>query len=136
MAKSWQNVLDEARVILKDETDTTRYTDSILLAVLNRGLQELGRLRPDAFYEFFSVDTIVIPEIVIVDTDPDDDTDEFDPDEDGQIALTADFNVPMMFYTPLVYWVSASAELTDDEFTEDGRASMLMAQFKQMVVAL
>lgn len=136
MAKTWQNVLDEARVILKDELATARYTNSVLLAILNRGLQELARLRPDAFYEFFNVDDVVVPEVVIIDTDPDDDTDEFDPVEDGQIALTANFNIPMMFYTALVYWVSASAELTDDEYTEDGRASMLMAQFKQMVVAL
>lgn len=136
MAKTWQNVLDEARVILKDQLPTARYTDPILLAVLNRGLQELGRLRPDAFYEFFNVDDIVVVEVVTTDSDPDDDTDEFDPVEDGQIALTANFNIPMMFYTALVYWVAASAELTDDEFTDDGRASMLMAQFKQMVVAL
>lgn len=135
MAKTWDNILDEARVILKD-ADGERYTDPILLAILNRGLQELRRLRPDAFWDLFDEDDVFPPEVVVTDADPDDDTEEFDPDEDGQIALSADFNLDMMFYAPLVYWVSSSAELVDDEFTEDGRAAMLMTQFKSMVVSL
>jgi hypothetical protein len=137
MAKTWQNVLDESRVILKDSNSPERYTDVVLLAILNRGLQELRRLRPDAFWELFDgVDDVVVPEVVVTDSDPDDDTDEFDADEDGQIALTADFNIDKMFFAPLVYWVSSSAELVDDEYTEDGRAAMLMGQFKSMVVSL
>lgn len=137
MSKTWQNVLDESRVILQDtDLSRTRYTNEVLLAKLNRGLQELARLRPDAFWEFFSVDDVKVPEVVVTDADPDTDTEEFDELEDAQIALSANVNIPMMFYTPLVYWVSSSAELVDDEFTDDGRASMLQAQFKQMVVAL
>lgn len=136
MAKTWQNVLDEARVILKDQQSPERYTDEVLLGILNRGLLELRRLRPDAFWELFEDDDVVVPEIVVVDADPDDEPDEFDPDEDGQIALTATFNIDTMFYTALVYWVSASAELVDDEFSEDGRAALLLGQFKTMVVAL
>jgi len=42
----------------------------------------------------------------------------------------------MMFYTPLVYWVASSAELVDDEFTNDGRVVLLQNQFKNMVVSL
>lgn len=136
MAKTWQNVLDEARVILQDSDSPFRYSNTVLLAKLNRGLQELARLRPDAFWEFFQTDDITVPEIVVLDLDPDDEPDEFDPDEDGQIALTEEFNVPMMFYTPLVYWVASSAELVDDEFTNDGRVMALMNQFKTMVVGL
>lgn len=136
MAKTWQNVIDEARVLLQDTAEVKRLENPVLLAMLNRGLQELARLRPDAFWEFFIVDDVQVPEVVNLDADPDDEPDEFDADEDAQIALTADFNIPMMFYTPLVYWVTSSAEIVDDEFTDDGRASMLMAQFKQMVVSL
>ncbi len=139
MAKTWQNLVDEARVILQDVETPYRNSNTELLAILNRGLQELARLRPDAFWEFFSVDDVNPPEVVNTDPDPeegDGDEDEFDIDEDSQVALSADFNLPMMFYTPLVYWVTSSAELKDDEFTDDGRAGMLMTQFKQMVVAL
>ncbi len=136
MAKTWQNVIDEARVILQDTSPSYRLSNTAILAKLNRGLQELARLRPDAFWDFFSIDDVHPPEVVDTDADPDDDTEVFDLDEDSQIALSADFNIPMMFYTPLVYWVTSSAELVDDEFTDDGRAAMLMTQFKQMVVAL
>lgn len=136
MAKTWQNVIDEARVILQDTESQPRYTDATLLAKLNRGLQELRRLRPDAFWDFFDTDDVHPPEVVVVDSDPDDDTEEFDELEDGEIALSATFNLDLMFYTPLVYWVSSSAELVDDEFTNDGRVVLLQNQFKTMVVSL
>lgn len=136
MAKTWQNVIDEARVILQDTSTPFRLTNTAILAKLNRGLQELARLRPDAFWDFFSIDDVHPPEVVDTDPDPDDETAEFDLDEDSQIALSAGFNIPMMFYSPLVYWVTSSAELVDDEFTDDGRAAMLMTQFKQMVISL
>lgn len=136
MAKTWQNVIDEARVILQDTEDSPRYTDAVLLAKLNRGLQELARLRPDAFWEYFVTDTVVVPEIFATDPTPDSDPNEFDPDDDSQIGLSANFNLEMMFYTPLVYWVASSAELVDDEFTNDGRVVLLQNQFKNMVVSL
>lgn len=135
-AKTWQNVIDEARVILQDTDSPGRYTNAVLLAKLNRGLQELARLRPDAFYDFFSVDDIHVPRVVDTDPTPDTDTEEFDLDEDEEIALSADFNLNLMFYTPLVYWVSSSAELVDDEFTNDGRVVLLQNNFKSMVVSL
>jgi len=136
MAKTWQNVIDEARVILQDSESPERHSDTVLLAKLNRGLQELRRLRPDAFWDFFSVDDTFPPEVVAVDPTPDTDPDEFDELEDGQIALSATFNLDLMFYTPLVYWVASSAELVDDEFTNDGRVVLLQNAFKNMVVSL
>jgi hypothetical protein len=136
MAKTWQNVIDEARVILQDSSSPERHSDTVLLAKLNRGLQELRRLRPDAFWDFFDVDDTFPPEVVAVDPTADTDPDEFDSDEDAQIALTANFNLDLMFYTPLVYWVASSAELVDDEFTNDGRVVLLQNAFKNMVVAL
>lgn len=136
MAKTWQNVIDEARVILQDSESPERHSSTVLLAKLNRGLQELRRLRPDAFWDFFSVDDARPPEVVVVDATPDTDPDEFDELEDGEIALSATFNLDLMFYTPLVYWVASSAELVDDEFTNDGRVVLLQNAFKNMVVGL
>lgn len=136
MAKTWQNVLDEARVILQDTDSPYRHSTTVLTAKLNRGLQELRRLRPDAFWDMFDRDDVTAPEIVAIDSDEDDEPEEFDPDEDGQIGIAANFNLDMMFYAPLVYWVASSAELVDDEFTNDGRVMMLMTQFKTMVVSL
>lgn len=138
MAKTYANALTEARQILQDTETPQRYTDAILLAKLNRALQELGRLRPDAYFDQFDDTTgeIVIPEVVTTDADPDTDPDTIDATEDGEVATTDNFLPSMQFYTPVVYFIVASAEILDDEFTEDGRAAMLMAQFKQSIIGL
>jgi hypothetical protein len=136
MAKTWQSVLDESRILLNDTVEPYRYTDSSLLAILNRGLQELARLRPDAFWDLFSVDDVIVPEIVTLDADPDDNPDEADPTEDGQIGLSADFNIPMQFHGPLVYWTTGNAEIIDDEHVDDNRVSALIVQFKTQVLGL
>jgi hypothetical protein len=130
MAKTWQNVLDESRVLLQDAAEPYRLEDDVLLAKLNRGLQELRRLRPDAFWDRFdttdeTTESADAPEIV-----------ETVSDSETELALTSDFNIDKIFYTPLVYWVTSSAELVEEEFVNDGRAIALQSQFKSMVVAL
>jgi hypothetical protein len=118
MAKTYQNIIDEAREILQDtDSEGYRWTTNTLRNKLNRGLQELARLRPDAFYDSFATDDIVVPEL-----------------EDGDLA--SDLDTPMQFYAPLVYWVTGSAELVEDEFTNDGRAAILLGQFKTMLIGL
>lgn len=138
MAKTYADAITEARQLLQDTETPQRYSDTILLAKLNRALQELGRLRPDAFFDQYDDVTgeIIIPEVVVTDPDPDTDPDVIDATEDGQVATTDSFLPSMQFYTPVVYFVVASAEILDDEFTTDGRASMLMAQFKQSIIGL
>lgn len=138
MAKTYQDAINEARALLQDTESPQRYSDTILLAKLNRAMQEVGRTRPDAFFDNFD-DTIgapIVPEIVLTDSDPDDNPDEVDAAEDSQVALSDPFGIEMQFYTPVVYFVVASAEILDDEFTEDGRAAMLMSQFKQELTGI
>lgn len=118
MARTYQNLIDEAREILQDtDSEGYRVTTDTLRNKLNRGLQELARLRPEAFYDTFATDDIVVPEIT-------------------SGTLSTDFGAPMMFYPALVYWVAGSAELIEDEFTNDGRAMTLLTNFKQMVIGL
>lgn len=118
MAKTYANAITEARQILQDtDTDGYRYSDEILLNKLNRGLQELARIRPDAFWTTFVTDDIVVPELT-------------------DVTLTDTFAPPMQFFSPIVSFIVAWAEVLDDEFTADSRAGMLLAQFKQQVIAL
>lgn len=117
MAKTYQTLITEARQILQDTDEPYRYSDEILLNKLNRGLQEVGRIRPDAFWDTFVTDDIVIPEVATGD-------------------LNTVFPLPMQFYNPLVSWIVAWAEVLDDEFTVDGRADMLIKQFKTQLMAL
>lgn len=138
MAKTYADIISESRDLLQDSRVPYRYTAETLLAALNRAMQELGRIRPDAFWDRFDTDTsdIIVPEVVDTDPDPDDDTEEVDVVEDGEVALTDDIDFSPQFLSALVYYVVASAEIRDDEYTDDGRASMLMAQFKQQIVSL
>lgn len=117
MAKTYQTAVDEAREILQDTETPYRYDDPILLNILNRALQELGRIRPDAFWSTFVTDDIVVPEVTT-------------------LTLSTTFPVPMQFYLPVVSFIVAWAEVLDDEFTQDGRAAMLLQQFKTQVLAL
>lgn len=118
MAKTYQNAIDEAREILQDtDADGYRFSTATLLNILNRALQELGRIRPDAFWTTFATDDIVVPEVAI-----------------GSLGTT--FPIPMQFFLPVVSFIVAWTEVIDDEFTSDGRAGMLLTQFKTQVVAL
>lgn len=117
MAKTYQTAINEAREILQDTDEPYRYDDSILLNILNRALQELGRIRPDAFWTTFATDDIVVPEVTTLD-------------------LSTTYPLPMQFYLPVVSFIVAWAEVLDDEFTADGRAGMLLQQFKTQVLAL
>ncbi len=115
--KTYQNAIDEAREILQDTVVEYRYSDATMLNILNRALQEVGRIRPDAYWADFETDDISIPEIEIAD-------------------LGNAFTIPMQFFFPIVSFIVAWAEVLDDEFTADGRADMLIKQFKTQVLAL
>ncbi len=125
MAKTYQNLLTEVRELLQD-TDAVdkRYTDATLLNILNRGLQDLGRLRPDAFYALFASNSLNVPEIVESGASA------------GQTDWTDAFEIEMQFYSPLVTYVTAVAEIVDDEYTTDGRAALLFNQFRMSTIGL
>ena len=125
MAKSYQDVISEARVLLQDtDSDSYRNTETNLLAMLNRGLQALARIRPDACYDLYSANSLEVPELV-----------ESSPGA-GQTLYTADFGLEMQFFNALVHYVTGMAEIVDDEYTEDGRAAMLLNQFKMNVLGM
>lgn len=125
MAKTYQNLVTEARELLQD-TDATlqRYSDANLINFLNRALQEAGRIRPDAFYDLYSANSLSIPEIVASGAGA------------GQANLSANFGVEMQFYTPMVSYVVAVAEITDDEYTVDGRAALLLQHFRNTLLGV
>lgn len=119
MPRTYQHAIDEARVLLQDTLEPYRYPDEVLLTKLNRALQELGRIRPDAFWNEFNTTTgeIDVPEIEEAD-------------------LGEDFDPPMQFFSAIVYFITGSAEIIDDEFVSDGRAMMLLSGFKQQVIGI
>lgn len=138
MAKTWQNLITEARDTLQDTRAPYRYPDTLLLSLLNQGLQELGRIRPDAFWDRFVDGDILIPEVVAVDALPDTDTETISLTEDAQVALSAEVatDISMQFYNPVLFYVIGRTELVDDEFSSDGRAMAMLGQFKTTVLGL
>jgi hypothetical protein len=128
MPKTYQNLLSEAREILQDtNTDPTlqRYGDQTLLDVLNRGLQELYRIRPDAYYDLWddTAEDFIVPSLTT--------TALPDPTSFGN-----PFALALMFYAPLVSYVIGMVEAVDDEFTDESRSMMFLSEFKRMVNGL
>lgn len=125
MAKTYQDVVTEARVLLQDtESSAYRYSDTVLLAILNRALRSLATIRPDACYDLFSANSLNVPELV-----------ESAPGS-GQVAWTDAFGLEFQFFNPLVHYVTGVAEIVDDEYTADGRAALLLNEFKRSLLGL
>ncbi len=125
MAKTYKDVVTEARVLLQDTVDGSyRYSDVDLLAIYNRALQALGRIRPDAMYDLYANNSLNVPELVESSPGPD------------QVDWDDPFGLEMQFFNPLVHYVVGMAEITDDEYTEDGRAQLLLGAFKQNIIGL
>jgi hypothetical protein len=136
---TYQNLLAEAREILQDvATDPTlqRYSDQTLVNIFNRGLQELYRLRPDAFYDFWdaTLSDFDVPYIAIPTVPPP--TPPLPPVPLPAITWTTTFGLPMMFYDALCNWVIGTTEAVDDEFSDDSRSTAFRAFFKQQVTSL
>ena len=126
MAKTYQDVVTEARVLLQDTDSTSyRYSDTVLLAIYNRALQSLGRVRPDAFYDLYT-DTggTNVPELVESGAGA------------GQTDWTDTFGLEMQFFSPLISYIVGIAEIIDDEYSEDGRAALMLQAFKSEVIGL
>jgi hypothetical protein len=125
VAKTYEDIVFEARELLQDTAAEKRFTDQTLVNHLNRGLQELGRIRPDAFYDLFDANDLNVPTVIPTGT----------PTED-EVLWTDDFPLEGQFFPPLVAYLVGVAEVTDDEFTLEGRAMMLLTQFRNTVIGL
>lgn len=105
------SLIAEARQLLGDEGFNdcpVRYPDTHMINALNRGLQELGRIRPDAFYDTFTNNNLNITEV----TDGVPST--------GQVFWGALFGVNLIFYPALVYYVVGMTEVSEDEYVTGG----------------
>jgi hypothetical protein len=125
VAKTYEDVVTESRVLLQDtDSSSYRYSNTNLIAILNRGLQALARVRPDACYDLYSANSLEVPELV-----------ESSPGSD-QTIWTANFGLEMQFFNPLLSYTVGLAELVDDEYSEDGRAALLLSAFKAEILGL
>lgn len=117
-------LLSQVRGILQDrKVDSYRYSDIDLVQALNTALTEVRRLRPDAFAGSFT--TQATPQFY-------EDGNPSPPP--GYIPLSDPWPVDEMFFSPTVVYVAGYAELRDDEFTVDGRATSLLQRFAMQLM--
>ena len=104
------DLIGQVRELVQDEVTPYRYSDDRLYRVLNNAFAEAYRIRPDIFVDL----DFTIPFVA-----PADSTDTFPLDQ--------------QFYTAFVDFVTATTELSDDEWTVDGRAMTLMQLFSARI---
>lgn len=111
MSRTVSDVVTEARGHLQDSDAAAgyRYSDDDLVRYLNTALLATRRLRPDLFIASYAAATPVYTS--------------------ADIGLNTAIVIDEMAYEPIVFYVVGSAELGDDEFTVDSRATQLMQAF-------
>lgn len=122
--KAIDDVLTEARATINDSTVPFRFTSTLLVSYLNTALRELYRYRPDAFIGNFQtglLSQITVPTYSTAD-----------------LGLTPATPFPVddrLFFNPVVFFVAGRTELSDDEFTDSGRAMTLLQSFRAMLIS-
>lgn len=112
---TFQQIIDDARVILNDEianeSTVPRYTVAQLLGYARQALVSARQVRPDLFLSNL---TGVFPAYTGADTVP----------------------LPEQYLVTLSDYVAHRAELRDDEFAVDGRANALFQKHKAGLIGL
>lgn len=112
MARTVGAMMAEARQMLNDKTPISglpRYTDDDLTNALNDAVAQVRTKRPDAFLRFGLRNVVPVYKL------PTDVNTEFPFDD--------------MFYAPILFYVVGRSELTEDTFSDDSRAGILMQKF-------
>lgn len=104
MAFTYQSAVDLARIPLND-AGKDRYPDLILLSFANQGILQIFMRRPDLF------------------------AGRFDNPPDGGNLLADAVPLPAEYLQILADYITARAEMTDDEYVNAGRAAMFMQLF-------
>lgn len=109
VAKTVQQYIDQARVLLQDTTSAPRYSEEELRQALSLAISEAYRLRPDFFV-----------------------------DEDLFIQISADLtvvpNIPKGYSLAFVYFMVGHVQLRDAEDLTDARASAFLQKFASQLL--
>ncbi|MBA4141940.1 MAG: hypothetical protein H0X43_02815 [Nitrosospira sp.] len=99
MAFTYQSVVDLARIPLND-ADKVRYPDTALMIYANHGMLQILKRRPDLFVGQYAA----LP--------------------NGENVTADAFPLPSGYVQTLADYVTARAEMTDDEHVNSGRAAV------------
>lgn len=121
IAKTIDDAITEARLIVSDARTPYRYDDTSMVRHLNTALAEVYRYRPDAYIGNFTTATLGVNNVtnyVVADL--------------GTSTLFPLDN--RLYFNPVVFFIAGRAELADDEFTENSRATALLQSFRAMLI--
>lgn len=104
MAFTYQSIVDLARIPLNDN-DKTRYSDQQLLMFANHGMLAIAKRRPDMFIG------------------------QWDAMPNGEALISDAFQLEPGYLQVVADYVTARAEMTDDENANSGRATMFVNLF-------
>lgn len=126
--KTIDDLFAEVRLLINDvgvNGTNFRYTNDQIMLKYNTALRELYRYRPDAYIGNFTQGVLVSNQIPTY-------TSAADLAQVPATVLPVD---DRLFYNALVFFMVGILELGDDEFVDQGRASQLLASFRQMLGA-
>jgi hypothetical protein len=121
---TYQTLLNDARYILQDTVEPVRYETEQLIGILNRGLKELAKIRADAYWDLYDQNSLNVPSVVS------------GLPGSGEVSLTDELPLDIIFHSPLVDFIVGMAEAADDEFTVEGRAVLLLERFRMGLIGV
>lgn len=113
MSATTLEVITSTREVLQDTVAPYRYSDARLIGTFNNALRETLRLRPDLFLS----NSFVVTPLVEADA-----------------TTSTTFPIEDQYFSTIVNFIVGFTELSDDEFTVDGRAITVLASFKSQLV--
>jgi len=121
---TYEDLILQARVLLTDRNPACyRYSDEVLVEVLNRGMNELNRIRPDAFYNLYGQFGDGVPEVTLT----------LIPGT-GEVYWTDDFHPEPKFFPALIYYVVGTTGIMEDANIESQSAAAFLRFFKNLVL--
>lgn len=125
LTKTLDDCVAEIREIINDSNATFgRFTNAQVVQKINTALRETYRYRPDAFIGNFTQGVFTnqtpIPTYSITDLG---------------LAPATPFPIDdRLFFSPIVFYVAGMLDVTDDEFSDDGRAMTLLTAFRNQLI--
>lgn len=121
LVKTIDDAINEARLIINDARVPFRYADTSMISHLNTALAEVYRYRPDAYIGNFTTATLGSNSVTAYATS----------DLGLNVAFPLDNRI---FFSAVVAYIAGRAELSDDEFTDNSRAAIMLAAFRQNLI--
>jgi len=106
--------ISSARILLQDTVADYRYPDADLVNGLNLGFLEIRRLRPELVRTYFRT--------------------AFPTFSAGSTGASVPIDV--QYRVALLYYICGSAQLRDDENTQDSRASVFLNKFTAQLLTI